>query len=685
MKPSRLFLALLWHQHQPCYGDFWQSGTRGCFPVPWVRLHSLRDYYPMAALVAGFPEIHLTVSLTPVLLRQIESYSKNDATDRALELTRTPTADLTPDQREEVQRTFFDADWHNEIYPHARYKELFDRRGSGAVLDDRDITDLRMWFNLAWFAPEFQDGNVPLPDGATASVRRFVEKGRDFGEDDIAAMIGEQFKIIRNVVAIHRQLQDAGQIEIATTPFYHPILPLLHDSDLAILDREGSVLPQRFSHAEDAAEQIRTAIDYHTQLFGREPFGMWPPEGAVGESLIGHFTKQGVRWIASDAGVLRRSGKWGYQADRPELNGRVWRAGSDDPDKCVSVFFRDTGLSDAIGFHYSRLEPEQAVDDFISTLKRRYRGSGGKDERIVSVILDGENAWGSYRQAGRPFFAELYRRLGSDSEIRTVTFGEWLRGSAERGIAAHRTEDQERVYDLAHASWIDECGSRPGNDLGTWIGEPDENAAWDLLRATRRALGNGATPATHPRAFDALHAAEGSDWFWWYGTDQQCDAEPLFDELYRQHLRNACTLAGIEPLAVLGLPLVPRVVTWSFPAPVQRLFPGDLFRFRAGCPGVLTWRTGTSPIWRETPLRQSGGAMAGLNVFTSTLGPFDRQIDYLEFHFHCGCSPSCPCQPENLCRNGTHYKVLVGNPPGNHVQDRLPSPRTASTPGNTQT
>jgi alpha-amylase/alpha-mannosidase (GH57 family) len=659
-KASRLYLALLWHQHQPCYGDLSRAGSGLCFPVPWVRLHALRDYYSMAALVAAYPGIHLTISLTPILLQQIEDYAKRGATDSALELTRTPTRELTAEQREELQRTFFDADWHNEIYPHARYKELFDRRGSGGVLDNGDITDLRMWFNLAWFAPEFQQGAVLLPDGMTSSVKRFIEKARDFSEDDISSMIGEQFKIIGNVVAIHRQLQDAGQIEIATTPFYHPILPLLHDSDLAVLDRPGSTLPQRFAYPEDAEMQTRDAVDSHTLLFGRKPSGMWPAEGAVGESVIAHFRKQGVRWIASDAGVLRRSGEWGYEADRPGWLGKAWRAGSDNPDDCVSIFFRDSGLSDAVGFRYARAEPERAVDDFISTLKQRYGPFG---DRIVSVILDGENAWGSYQQAGRPFFAELYRRLGTDPDICTVTFDEWLRGSAERGVAVHPVADQERVCKLAHASWIDEFGSLPGNDLGTWIGEHDENAGWDLLRETREALCRHVTPATHPRAFDALYAAEGSDWFWWYGTDQHCDAEPLFDGLFRRHLRAAYLLGDLEPPASLDCPLVPHVVTWSFAAPVSHLLPGDRLRFRAGCPGVLTWRTGDSEAVHETDLRQSTGVMAGLNVYTTTLGPFDQEAGSIEFQFQCGCTPVCHCLPDDLCCNRVRYRVLIGSTP----------------------
>ena len=165
-----------------------------------------------------------------MLLRQIEAYVEGGCTDRALDLTLTPTSELTAGDREYIATQFFDADWHHEIYPHARYKELLEKRGRGRPLNDADITDLRMWFNLAWFGPEFQLGEVFLPDGTTASVRRFVEKGAGFSEDEIKAMVAEQFKIMRNVVAIHKKLQDAGQLEVSTTPFYHPILPLVNDT-----------------------------------------------------------------------------------------------------------------------------------------------------------------------------------------------------------------------------------------------------------------------------------------------------------------------------------------------------------------------------------------------------------------------------------------------------------------------
>lgn len=658
----RLFVALLWHQHQPLYRDLRTKAARPVFALPWVRLHALRDYYAMAALVSTHPKIHLTINLTPVLLRQIEDYLAG-GTDRALDLTLKRTADLSAHEREEIAVTFFDADWHHEIYPHSRYKQLLEKRGRREVLTDADLTDLRMWFNLAWFAPEFQTGEVALPDGDTVSVRGFIEQGAGFAEGDIRRMLDEQFKILRNVVPIHRQLQQAGQIEVATTPFYHPILPLLHDTDEAILDRDGATRPARFRYPEDAAAQVAEAVALYERLFGSPPRGMWPAEGAVGESVIPHFRSQGVGWIASDEGVLRRSGRWGYEAGRSDVLCRAWRVGGGTEEEAVSIFFRDAQLSDAIGFRYGTLAAPEAAADFLARLKRRHRPMADED-RIVPVILDGENAWGSYAQAGRPFFDALYRALSEDPEVCTVTFREFLEGNAARGVPAHPLPAQEGLYELAHASWIDEWGSRPGNDLGTWIGEPEENAAWDLLRGAREAFGQvGVTRASHPRAFEALGAAEGSDWFWWYGDDQTCESEPLFDALFRQHLRAAYEHADIPVPSSLHPGLAPDRATWTLTHQIPAIAAPDRLRVQTGCPGWLTWSENSWRDASEIALAPSGGVMAGLNLYAATIGPFGESARTVEFFFRCGCVARCRCQPDDLCCDQRRYAVQILRPP----------------------
>ncbi len=248
---ARLHLALMWHQHQPLYKDTTHPTPQGSYLQPWVRLHAIRDYYAMAALVAEHPGLHLTINLTPVLLWQLEDYQAG-ATDRALDLTLTPAATLSTDERKSILSGFFDADWHHQIYPHRRYRELFEQRASGRAFTDQDLRDLQMWFNLAWFGKEFREGEVQLVTGETASVRRFVDQERAFDDSDVVALVAEQLKVMRAVVPIHRRLQDQGQLEVATSPFYHPILPLLIDTDQATVDRPGATLPPRFAHPEDA-------------------------------------------------------------------------------------------------------------------------------------------------------------------------------------------------------------------------------------------------------------------------------------------------------------------------------------------------------------------------------------------------------------------------------------------------
>jgi alpha-amylase/alpha-mannosidase (GH57 family) len=394
-------LALLWHQHQPLYKDPAHPTPEGSYCEPWVRLHALRDYYSMAALVAEHPGVHLTINLTPALLWQIEDYTERGATDQSLELTRTPVASLDRDQREEILASFFDADWHNQIFPHPRYKELFEQRSNGCSFTEQDLRDLEMWFNLAWFGREFREGEVELVTGETASVQRFVGQGRGFSRDDIHAMIEEQYKIMRAVIPLHRTLQDREQIEVSTTPFYHPILPLLIDTDQATVDRPGTALPERFSFPEDAEAQVARAVEKYREWFGQAPQGMWPAEGAVSQSSIPLFADNDVSWIATDQGVLARSGRWGYEVDQPNVLCRPYRAEEDGSQ--VSIFFRDTVLSDAIGFHYHGFSDYgEAARDFVHRMKA-HCARHDRDDQVHTVILDGENAWGAYREDARPF------------------------------------------------------------------------------------------------------------------------------------------------------------------------------------------------------------------------------------------------------------------------------------------
>ncbi|MCL6526367.1 MAG: hypothetical protein K6T57_05725 [Thermaceae bacterium] len=644
----KLYLALLWHQHQPLYKDPSKTQPRGSYLHPWVRLHAIRDYYPMADLVAQHPAVHLTVNLTPVLLWQLEDYLERGATDQAQELTRRPAEDLSGEERKYLLSHFFDADWHHQIYPHPRFKELFEQRAAGKPFGPQDYRDLQMWFNLSWFGLEFRQGEVRLVTGETASVRRWVEQDRGFAQEDLEAMLGEQYKILRAVIPLHRRLQDQGQIEVSTTPFYHPILPLLLDSDQATLDRPGGTLPTRFAYPQDAQAQVERAVACYTRHFGRPPKGMWPAEGAVSQGVIPFFAQQGLGWIATDQGVLARSGQYGYNTADPEVLTQPYRAEQDG--KSLSVFFRDTALSDNIGFRYQGCKDFVPVARaFLDEIKGRFAYRLQSDEdRVLSVILDGENAWGAYCEDARPFLHALYRQLAQDSEIEAVTFSEYLQGNPVRGIPPHPTQGQTKVYDLFTGSWIDENGSSRGVDLGTWIGEAEENRAWELLKEAREAVQRaGATPETHPAAFEAVYTAEGSDWFWWFGEDQDSGNDAEFDELFRTHLQNVYRGLGQEPPDQLKHYLVRHSVVWTFANPVQALQLGDALTVQTNCPGRLTW-------WREGRQAQSaelapvGGVMAGTRRYRFTLGPLEGGT--LFFRFRC-TQPDCDHQ-SLTCKEG---------------------------------
>lgn len=641
----RLWLALIWHQHQPLYRDLGLFEPKGSYSKPWVRLHALRDYYSMAALAVEQPGVHVTFNLTPILLWQIDDYVDGGATDRALELSSKPAEALSSPEREELLESFFDADWHNQIFIHPRYRELFAKRSARQPFTAQDLRDLQMWFNLAWFGKEFREGTVPLVTGTVASVRRFVEQGRGFAHADVLAMIEEQFKILSAVIPLHRVLQEAGSIEVTTTPLCHPILPLLIDTDQATIDRPGATHPARFSHAEDAEGQVAAAVADYEHHFGTKPRGMWPAEGAVSQSIIPILASHGIAWIASDQGVLARSGKWGYRADLPDVLCRPYRLRQSGAE--LRALFRATGPSDAIGFQLQwASDYEAAARDLLERcLADAMRDFGpDQDDRILTIVLDGENAWGSYRDDGRQFLRALYRALAEHPAIQTVTPSEYLAQRAATGA------QENRLYELFTGSWIDEAGSLPGVDLGTWIGEAEENRAWELLGRVRTAVDGSVLT---DRARLALYAAEGSDWFWWFGDDQNSGSDQEFDDLFRLHLSNTLRLAGREVPAELAIAIVPHASVWTFARQLDAIRRSDRLVVRTNCPGSLDW-------WLDAEERPSavlvpvGGVMAGAHRYEVTLGPFAESARQVIFRFRCA-HPACACH--DLCCAGQTQRV----------------------------
>jgi alpha-amylase/alpha-mannosidase (GH57 family) len=515
-------VAILWHMHQPFYQDL----VTGEHILPWVRLHAIKDYYGMAALLREFPGVKVTFNLVPSLLVQLEAFASNRAHDRTLEIGLKPAADLTPADVEFIRTNFFHAQRQRMIDVHPRYAELFAGRAGPYSVED--LRDLQVWHKLAWIDPFYLDTD--------ARIRSLLERDRGFTEADKATLREVELEILNRVVPEYRELAARGQIEISASPFYHPILPLLCDTDVYLKTHpDARRLHQPFVHPEDAALQLSRAAEYVGNLFGPGPAGLWPSEGSVSEAMVPLAARAGFKWMATDELILARSLGLTFSRDAAghlEQPERLYapylvRVG----DASIACAFRDHVLSDLIGFTYSSWDADAAATDFTSRLAeagRRFSRRAGGEEAFIAVILDGENAWEHFEGGGRPFLRALYSRLASHSELETVTMSEGCAG-------ATRT-----LTELFPGSWID------GN-FYIWIGHADDQKAWNQLAEARSALDQAETDGKAPDlagAREEILIAEGSDWCWWYGDDHSSGHDAEFDELYRRHLRNAYTLMG---------------------------------------------------------------------------------------------------------------------------------------------
>lgn len=568
---GKSYIALLWHHHQPPYRD--PSRPDGALALPWVRLHAARDYYQMGWLAAENERLRVTFNFTPSLLTQFDAYLEEGRRDVLMDLSLRAPADLEPAERERLTAACFDVDFHHAVKNHPRFFKLYRMYYRGEAFGDQDLLDAVALFNLAWIGEIFREGGFELATGTRLDLRELFDRGYGYGAADIRAIIAAQLEIMRAVVPLHRRLRDEGRLEVSVTPMYHPILPLLHDSDLAVIDRPGSRHPRRFAYSEDAREQVRRGRDVFTAKFGGELAGMWPAEGAVGEGVLPYFEESGIKWIATDEGVLARSGP-GFDVQRPEVLFRPYRVGRGD----LAIFFRHRGLSDAIGFVYQHWKnADAAAADFCRQLHALLDIARARSPRdaLVSVILDGENAWGAYPRHGVPFLRALYGRLARGDVARAVTFSEYLLGNPEREVAPHPPRSLDALADVAYASWIDEAGSEPGNDLGTWVGEPEENLAWELLGAARACYEACPARDRRQRAREYLLAAEASDWFWWYGDDQGGGADEEFDRLFRAYVKAVYLALGEGLPPEVDEPIAPARVVWRPERPIP-LKVGDL-------------------------------------------------------------------------------------------------------------
>ncbi|MFZ0687878.1 MAG: glycoside hydrolase family 57 protein [Terriglobales bacterium] len=568
---AQLRVVILWHQHQPFYKDL----VTGQYRLPWTRLHALKDYYGMVKLLDEFPQVHQTFNLVPSLVTQIQDYVSGDAQDPFLQVAAKPAKDLTEQERCFALQYLFQANPVNVIGRYPRYRELFEKfRGAGEspekaakYFQAQDFTDLQVLSQIGWFDEFFL---------AEKDIAELIRKGRNYTLEEQRLVMARERELLGQVLPVHAEAAKKGLIEISTSPFYHPILPLVCDTQVGAVSTPGLPLPQnRYRQADDAREQLQRGMDLHKKVFGVRPKGVWPSEGSVSEETLAIAHDLGVKWMATDEGVLGRSlgmnfSRDGYGRLHGDLAHRLYTIYRyENNETRMNMLFRDHTLSDLIGFVYSSMPPQDAANNLIHKIKESAQPvlASGQDA-VVPIILDGENAWEYYPQSGREFLRRFYDALQRDPGMEAVTVSE----------AIQRHKNVSPLKSLVPGSWINA-------NFNVWIGAPEDNKAWDYLYQARNFYAEAAPQATEKQrklAFEEVLIAEGSDWNWWYGPEHHSANDRDFDELYRKHLSNIYQALGGIPPDYLAQPIAGPEARPSFTPQNAYIHPkvtGDMVRY----------------------------------------------------------------------------------------------------------
>ena len=518
---KKLYLAFMWHMHQPYYKD----DISGEYKMPWVFLHAIKDYYELVRYIEKFSSIKATFNVVPSLLEQLREYESGFVNDSLLSLIKKHVSVLTVEEKKKLSTMLFYSNPKTMILPLKRYAELYDKKNSfkdsddfALQISDDEMVDLQVLFLLSWCSNALRE--------KSKIVTSMLSKGRGFGHPDKEDLLDELFGFVKTIIPYYGKMQKEGRIEVSTTPYYHPILPLLLDKNAAKEADRGAVTPKEFADfRSDAAMHVKDAVSYYEGLFGAAPSTFWPAEGSVSVEALRLLSSNGVKHVGADEDVL-------FKSIEGRLRSNLYKKYYVGDDYKIGVLFRDKGLSDLLGFTYSNKNPKEAAADFISRLSQI------KDtlsfNPVVPIILDGENAWEYYDNNAKDFFEALYEEIERADWCETLTFSEvFQKDDVESGYIEH----------IKPGSWI-------YGTFSTWMGHEEKNRGWELLSIAKNsyeAKKSTLTEEADKKAKKELMIAEGSDWFWWYGDDHYTPQADEFDELFRKHLINIYKIIGETP------------------------------------------------------------------------------------------------------------------------------------------
>ncbi len=520
MPTSSLNLCFFWHMHQPDYRD-----AKGVMTMPWVFLHAIKDYYEMPWLLSRYPGLKATFNITSTLIEQINLYDDPLKNDYFLSLWERHPSHLTAQERAWLIKICKSTQYETMIRPMPNLEKLYNKE----ELSDDELIDFELLFMLAWCGNALRHENN--------LVKTLMKKEEGFVQSDKSNLLTMLCDFVGTILPFYARLHKEGVISLSTTPYNHPILPLLLDVENARHANTHATLPDNpISLQEDALEQVRRAIALYEKTFSSRPSGFWPAEGAVDEQSVALYKEQGIRWIATDEAILFRS-----LEDNTRLHlYKPYRY------KGMTIGFRDHNLSDLIGFTYRFKSGHEAMEHFMHSLESIAKT---QKESTLFVILDGENAWEFFENNAFDFFTAIYQRLSKTPWCTTVSMDE-----------VSEMKNQGRLETLAPGSWIN-------GDFSTWSGHPEKNRAWEFIYQTRRDVDNySGTISSEAEEKIRSHflAAECSDWFWWYGDDHVTEFAFEFDTLFREHLLSIYWLLEMQPPSDLFEPIISHKSSASF-------------------------------------------------------------------------------------------------------------------------
>jgi len=539
---NKLQVVLYWHMHQPEYRDL----LTGVYQQPWTYLHTIKDYIDMAMHLEAQPQARVIVNFTPILLEQIEDYAKQVVNylinntplrDPLLSALAEPAIPTNLLQRIEIINWCSRAHGKHVIQRFPAYHrlikisdELNDSPQAAAYLNDQYISDLLVWYHLGWLAEHVRRSDL--------RIKRLLKKEHSYDDHDRHELITVIGELLTSTIPRYRALAESKQIELSTTPYAHPIVPLLINLTSALEATPDVPMPKhnKYPGGEERARwHIEKSIETFIHHFGFAPIGCWPSEGAVSTEACKLFQEYGFKWTASGAGVYSHSIEKNHSTKQSGQN-LSEHFPNQLPEQDIICFFRDDKLSDLIGFKYSSWHADDAIANLIHNLKEIANQDAKHPNNIVSIILDGENAWEHYPKNGYYFLNTLYQQLADHPDIELTTYSDFL---SDKNIQT------QVLPKLVAGSWV-------YGTFSTWIGSEDKNRGWDMLCDAKQCYDDVVTSGnlstdSFKKAMHQLAICEGSDWFWWFGDYNSAATVSDFEKLYRHHLSNLYELLEVTP------------------------------------------------------------------------------------------------------------------------------------------